>query len=779
MRCGFTMVNGTSGKVVVFLKNRGKDKQSSPYQSRIFLLLFLVSVTPVLAAGGISYHVYLDEVMKQTDLSMQVIETQIYNDVEVTLSSMKQYYIEAAVGKEIRWLKNTDTPPYNNVTAVYEAQRILKGPAYLDAYIGNYAFLNVGSRWILTNNGMYSFAEMKNPEYAETFLKHISNHPLTLFWYNHISASPSFQGGITKSNTLDVSGYLLVVKLSGAVQKQEQVILIQLNHDRLKQRLEDILNDYQLCVLGTDGKILFSSNQELGEYCRLAADGIGQDQKPWNARIGTGEYRIHAKGGSSHGLVYVLAYDVRTMKAGAGKVFRVFLTACVVLAVLLFICRMISAILYRPVKNLTKYVMETTGGEAIHKDEFFGIKEHVKGLQQLVRQQQNMLLEQFLLRVIRGVLTPEAIVRSQEQFNIPGKRVYRLLAFVCTVDNEKEEDRELENEALSMTVIQRLPEELLKELAFPPVQIGEQVLAVIGDESDERLVTKTLAIHERLAAFIEAEFSCSLIAGLSQRFTGLKYLKTAYNECAEALRNIRADAQEKPALTFYDNIAENDGIIDGYDFVMENSMIKAVNEGDFSAAEELVDKFVNSLYNRNIKGFDRSFFLYRMTVAVLAALADAGLTVNQVFAAGSEDMFQQLNYIVESDKLKSYMNGRMIRPAIKALHDYRFHVSSDALQKIVGLVRNTRGDITLTECAERLNYHPSYIWKVLRSEWNMTFTDLVNQEKLNAAKQLLRKTELTVAEIAEQLNYSNAQNFIRFFSKYEETTPGKYRREHQ
>ena len=48
----------------------------------------------------------------------------------------------------------------------------------------------------------------------------------------------------------------------------------------------------------------------------------------------------------------------------------------------------------------------------------------------------------------------------------------------------------------------------------------------------------------------------------------------------------------------------------------------------------------------------------------------------------------------------------------------------------------------------------------------MTFTDLVNLEKLETAKELLLNTELSIAEISEQLSYANTQNFIRFFSKY-------------
>lgn len=50
-----------------------------------------MAVVPLLIAGSISYKVYLDEVTRQTDLSMEAIEAQICNDVEVTLSSIRQF----------------------------------------------------------------------------------------------------------------------------------------------------------------------------------------------------------------------------------------------------------------------------------------------------------------------------------------------------------------------------------------------------------------------------------------------------------------------------------------------------------------------------------------------------------------------------------------------------------------------------------------------------------------------------------------------------------------
>ena len=42
---------------------------------------------------------------------------------------------------------------------------------------------------------------------------------------------------------------------------------------------------------------------------------------------------------------------------------------------------------------------------------------------------------------------------------------------------------------------------------------------------------------------------------------------------------------------------------------------------------------------------------------------------------------------------------------------------------------------------------------------------------------MLTTTDMSVAEIAEKLKYTNAQNFIRFFNKMAGVTPGKYRQE--
>lgn len=67
----------------------------------------------------------------------------------------------------------------------------------------------------------------------------------------------------------------------------------------------------------------------------------------------------------------------------------------------------------------------------------------------------------------------------------------------------------------------------------------------------------------------------------------------------------------------------------------------------------------------------------------------------------------------------------------------------------------------------------------MKNTKDMTFTDYVAGQKLEMAKRMLVETDLSVAEIAERLSYSNAQNFIRLFKKHMDITPGQYRKQYK
>jgi AraC-like DNA-binding protein len=98
------------------------------------------------------------------------------------------------------------------------------------------------------------------------------------------------------------------------------------------------------------------------------------------------------------------------------------------------------------------------------------------------------------------------------------------------------------------------------------------------------------------------------------------------------------------------------------------------------------------------------------------------------------------------------------------------------MNQIEKKIADSKGNISVTECADAIGVSATYIWKVLKMEGGKSFSEYQDEYKLDEAKRLLLETDMSVIEIATKLNYTNAQNFIRFFSKKTGITPGKFRK---
>ena len=132
--------------------------------------------------------------------------------------------------------------------------------------------------------------------------------------------------------------------------------------------------------------------------------------------------------------------------------------------------------------------------------------------------------------------------------------------------------------------------------------------------------------------------------------------------------------------------------------------------------------------------------------------------------------------MIEPARVRRQLKYMLIDPILEARTALLEDNSYSMMQEIEKQIRESKGNITLSECADALGVHPTYIWKVLKMEKGKSFSDYLEEYKLEEAIHLLLQTDLSVAEIAVRLNYTNAQNFIRFFSKSTGVTPGKFRK---
>ena len=74
----------------------------------------------------------------------------------------------------------------------------------------------------------------------------------------------------------------------------------------------------------------------------------------------------------------------------------------------------------------------------------------------------------------------------------------------------------------------------------------------------------------------------------------------------------------------------------------------------------------------------------------------------------------------------------------------------------------------VSTCCSLSREYTSYIFK---KETGKTLTAYVHERKLQLAKELILKNEMSLTDIAEYLGFENYNYFSRLFRKYMDTTP--------
>lgn len=85
--------------------------------------------------------------------------------------------------------------------------------------------------------------------------------------------------------------------------------------------------------------------------------------------------------------------------------------------------------------------------------------------------------------------------------------------------------------------------------------------------------------------------------------------------------------------------------------------------------------------------------------------------------------------------------------------------------------------VTLEELARVSSYNSSYLSRLFRETFDISFTDYVNILRVNQAMKLLRETELTVEEAGLEAGFHSRKHFYDMFKRHTGMTPGTFREE--
>jgi two-component system response regulator YesN len=93
---------------------------------------------------------------------------------------------------------------------------------------------------------------------------------------------------------------------------------------------------------------------------------------------------------------------------------------------------------------------------------------------------------------------------------------------------------------------------------------------------------------------------------------------------------------------------------------------------------------------------------------------------------------------------------------------------------VIYIKANYQKEISLGSIAKEINLSPYYLSKLFRKYTGKTCTELIAEERIEAAKQLLAQN-FSSKETCFQVGFNSQNYFVKIFKKYVGVTPGEYR----
>mgnify|MGYP001297132385 FL=1 len=761
-----------------------KDR-SSVYFRRLIAFCILISIIPVLILGVFSYFRSSNMIKEKVNESNLQVLHQTQMTVEESLKLIHNYYTLLAYSEEVTELID-DNLDYQDIEAILQIQEDLKGLMKTHAIIKNAYLINFNRGWFISNETAGSLDSIVN---KDEIFRLVDESKKNICW-TYIAD----EGEIDNlTNYIDVGNISMIIKIPFNEDTPKAGIIVSLSQYEFNKLFNSSGKTERLLIADENNRILYDDDhsnigQKLDKY-PLSTAVVNSDTNEgfFKNKLNDREIGVNFTKSEYNGWTYISIYSIEQITKDSKTIgWMTFLLSLATMAVSMGLSTLGGAkIVYKPIKKIYDSIRKEIpiNESEIRRDEVQYIEKGVNTLitsrnimEQQIKAQLQQIRELFLIRLLNGEIGKKELELKSKSLDISTDWDF-LSMMTIEIDILNNQTGLASQKDIVMLEINRIIEEVIGEQIFLKPIFIKQVQSVIvkGEQiSQERFNDIMYRYAELIQSKVKERLDVVISIGISQPYKDLLDTPIAYKESVEALRCRIALGEN--VILFFHEVQPGQRIRQHYPKNMENELIDAINAGDEEEAEELLDQIIDQILSAQASFSEYQIYFTRLLVELLGILQDSGEYLDSFFE-DNRNIFEELNQCTNAEDVKHWFKEEIIGPIISIRKERNQSTHKKILREIIEIVENEYDtDLTLEECAARLHYHPSYIWRIMKKEMGVTFSEYLSQYRLKIAKQWLEETDMTIAEIATRLRYNNAQNFIRYFKKLEGITPGRYRK---
>jgi two-component system response regulator YesN len=424
-----------------------------------------------------------------------------------------------------------------------------------------------------------------------------------------------------------------------------------------------------------------------------------------------------------------------------------------------------------------------------HIQEEVAHRENVQLLMEHYRKSMPVLKENFLATLMNRKLPREEVVEKAANYGIEISGT-SFVAAVMSIDGVLIPEEELENrEELSKSVsLKYSPDQALKYFAL--LNITEEivdkrrlglvfmhndqvvVLAVRESEDRETALQETMKVLEEVRQNVEKYLKFTLTVGIGTVMKDVTKISYSYEDAVLALDyrlilgNNRIISIDDVEMRTVEKVR--------FDDVKEHALTRCIKVGTNQEIRETMDELFQGIEGA-VSVKDYQIYLLEILTCILKAAKDSNLNVDEVFGDNFIP-FTEINKFTSLEEAKKWL-AELCASMMNHIATDRQYTYKNLVEMAKDYTKNHyhEGDITINKVCGHLHISAGYFSSIFKKETKMTFVNYLNHIRMEAAKEMLRSTDMKALEIAEKVGYADANYFSFSFRKNVGVSPKEYR----
>lgn len=208
----------------------------------------------------------------------------------------------------------------------------------------------------------------------------------------------------------------------------------------------------------------------------------------------------------------------------------------------------------------------------------------------------------------------------------------------------------------------------------------------------------------------------------------------------------------------------------------ERRLMKAVSKGQSHKVSYLMGHASEFIFENRTDDEVRNTKNYMVVMNTLLrkAVQEGGVPPYFIDKLSSE--FARKIENTSAGKMTENIALEMVEKYSRLVREHSLKNYSASVQKAMAVIDcDLTADLSLKTMAETLQMNASYFSALFKKETGKTYTDYVNEQRMENAKRLLKSTTLQIQTVAQHCGILDVNYFTKLFKKYNGITPGKFR----